>query len=280
MRRIAWMGVWVLLAGTGRAAAEGPACALPRASAKYPRLKGLFADVDRLSRLGAEGRTSFDELVALGREVDARARRDLPAIQAVGCGREDGVGVPGELTGCLSLIIWGCEAVPPVLRLSFLEKARKDRAQELILSLQPGPAGDRQEEFLFHGKNLFQVCCGDFGCQNGGVGVPSLLADRTGLFGLVELASLGGPYGEIALVTLEKSGAALAATPSGARCTCVPGAGGLSQVAATVRGVLATAPAAAETGKTPRQRRIRAALSAIAERLKQGLPKRACPTPG
>lgn len=114
--------------------------------------------------------------------------------------------------------------------------------------------------------NIFATCCGDFGCVDGGAGIPRLLYDREMIAKLARLSGLDTPYGRAAQETLKKSSAGIAK----ATCNCDDiGAEDMKEVIADLSSV---GKDAAPQAATP--------INSIAAALKKGLPKSQCKMPG
>lgn len=262
---------WLLwIVGLTFSAAVFADCPIKEISKKYPKLKSLFEMNAKLEKAGAAADAKFDGLLDQAKSFEDAVTRQLSDIQEIGCGKLDEK-AKSQFESCLNLVSYSCEALPPSLWLDFVAKVKRSREQELAFQLQ---AGDKRkiETFLYKPMNFFDVCCGDFGCATNGVGLPSMIYNQQAMEALVELASIKGRYGNIALKTVEMSYAAL----QKGSCSChVPEAADFDSVIKNLKA--AQRKIALESS---RQRQLNSVWDQMIAKLSKGLPKTDCKLPG
>jgi hypothetical protein len=253
----------VILAGApapSPSPAKVDACSAPALLAQYPDLKkypkliALVGDAAKFREDAKRPEASFSALVARGRAL--AARMSAPENGPEPCG------LPGDvaaLDACLEPIQYGCEAVPATIRWSFLDPVLRAPDEEIAYSL---------DGLVLDGsKDLLAVCCGDFGCAPGGVGLPAALSGTGGFISLTRLAEMNTPLGRDAFAALTASADA-AATP---KCGCFA-----SDVAV---GAVSAEDAARATRDDDHGKAERRALKALVHRLRHPPPV-TCKLPG
>jgi hypothetical protein len=252
------MRAWFVLTATVllAAGARGAQCDLAAAKAKNPALGKLLDAAGGLREGAAKPGASFSQLVAQAQALAGLGEKSLGQIQQAGCKLKEAQ--LNAFESCTAPLTWSCESVRPGIDWSFLASVKRAEDEDLAFAL-----GDA---VLAGPANIFATCCGDFGCVDGGVGVPRLLYDKEMIAKLARLSGLDTQYGRAALETLKKSSAGIAK----ATCKCDDiGKEDLAEVIADLNSVGKEAGPQA----SPQLRSISAAL-------KKGLPKSQCKMPG
>jgi hypothetical protein len=233
-------------------------CDVAGMSRKHPVLNELFRKASALRKASNDGKSTFPKLMKDADELDKLAEKQTVEIQNVGCGTTPDI---KTVEDCLKPIVYGCEAIPAEVDRSVFSKLKKSKEEQLAFDLM-----------LFEPKNLMETCCGDFGCTDGGVGIPSILYEAEDIKKLAELATLTGKYAENAQKTLHLSVMALRS----AKCGCTKlSADDLKELTKTLRDTKKYL-----AGNTPAQKRITSAFEEFAKALGKGLPKEECKKAG
>lgn len=225
---------------------------------KYPSLKKTIEASEPL-KLTETGRTklTFTVYVARAKEALAVANIQSDEIKKLGCEEEI-----SELESCLTPISWSCETHPPFINRLALEKIEKNKIEELAY----------ESDQIWGATNLFNICCGDFGCTEGGVGIPEVFRSERLATALIQLALEKNYFGGIALKSLELSSQALQT----AQCACQ------MRNAKTIKDVIQNLNSAkAQLAKAgSKAQNVINIYSKIAQNLKEKLPKKECSLPG
>lgn len=166
----------------------------------YPRLKPVIDAVDALT---VSSKTlPFEPLLLQGKELLALAQANAETIQEVGCALPDDQA--SKLDECLKWVQWSCEAVPFGLFLDFLEPSKRALEQDLayrhfrieaitVTATRPLEAG-------FFTKRDY------FSCAPNGISIAMPIpVEKARTLALAKLASIEGPYGDLAFGYLTQS---------------------------------------------------------------------------
>lgn len=240
-----------------------------RCADQFPSLADIIFAIEDLKETAKKPDASFREAYLSADAVRRMAEERLGDIQNVGCADNPG------LSECLDPIHWICEAVPPTLGIGLFKDTRMTREESLLFALQPPIYDQAPEEktasFFFEPKNFFELCCGDFGCADG-VGALWEFTHQRWVHDLVELASVPGEYGDLALHSLERSLRGV----KNATCSC--GWYGDKERKAVLKNLKTSHRRI--SGPPDRHRRVEEAVRSLEQAIRSGVPSDPCALPG
>ena len=227
---------------------------------KFPSIQKTLEIITPF-REAAKGssRLSFSDLVAMAKDAERTVNSQQADIQKIGCGEN----ADKDLGACILPVSWSCEGIPLSIDLSFLSSVKKTKDEELALVTGQ----------LLKSTDLFQICCGDFGCHPSGIGIPYLFHEKSKIEALANLAVVGGQFGNIAFNSLKLSVSGLET----ANCSCEPPTAveDLKQVVENFAVVKSGIRSKSERAKS-----VSELYARIIAGLKKGVPKVKCRLPG
>lgn len=226
--------------------------------AKFPSIKSVILAAEPLQNAAAgKSKLKFKDLVAKAKALESLANKKSQAIQSLGCAE-----ILNDIAPCLKPVDWSCEGIPFTVDFDFLTSVKKSTIEEqAFLSYQ-----------LYKSSNLFEVCCGDFGCEKGGVGMPNVIFEKNRMQALIQLAIGSGEYSDIAFKSLQLSSDGL----KSAKCSCQPPeAPEIEKVSKEMSEAIKGLPT-----KNKKTKPVTALIQSMAGSLSSSFAKEACNIPG